>query len=574
MKKFLLLALVIFSINAVAYNFYFANIHAHTAFSDGSSTPTDAYTYAKNYVDIQAITDHAYYFRQKIDNQDKLLLTKKMAEDATVEGKFVAMWGFEWTGGVGHINVYGTTDWTDRNESDLKNLYKWIVSHRALAQFNHPGVTYGNFYDFEYDLEADKYINLIEVGNGNTSRRTITKEMYSNYILALNKGWHVGATANQDNHRPNWGSANDTRTAILADALTYNSIMEALKQRRTYATEDKNAKILFKCNDFWMGSILKDATQLNFEIKLSDDEPFYEAVLVSQSGDVAKWRINSNEFSTSYRIVPPDGYEWYFLYVIQNDWDEIVTSPIWVQYGDVHVVNLHEKVSGRNVDVYFDLINTSNLPVHCDISVKISNVPARTEAELKAREIKQITVPLSNVESGIQTVEVFLNGFKAQTGTVEVKKGLIIVDQSHENTYESFWKTAQIDIENQGYQVEYSQRFFKKVPNASMVFLTLPSKDSFPELRMLNDFEIENLVEFYKKGGQIVLIALKNSLIEDSYNTLLEKMHIDAKLAQSEGNVFLFKNDKMLDFYEQDGFLFISCEEPSQLMKKLKGRLP
>jgi hypothetical protein len=238
------------------------------------------------------------------------------------------------------------------------------------------------------------------------------------------------------------------------------------------------------------------------------------------------------------------------------------------------VVNLHEKVSGRNVDVYFDLINTSNLPVHCDISVKISDVSARTEAELKAREIKQITVSLSNVESGIQTVEVFLNGFKAQTGTVEVKKGLIIVDQSHENTYESFWKTAQIDIENQGYQVEYSQRFFKKVPNASMVFLTLPSKDSFPELRMLNDFEIENLVEFYKKGGQIVLIALKNSLIEDSYNTLLEKMHIDAKLAQSEGNVFLFKNDKMLDFYEQDGFLFISCEEPSQLMKKLKGRLP
>ncbi len=564
---FLLGCLVIFS-----YNFYFANIHAHTGFSDGRGTPAEAYSYAKKYVNVQGLTDHAYYFRQTVNGMDKLFLTKSTAQQITENGKFVALWGFEWTGGVGHINVYGTEKWTDRNESDLKALYKWIVQNNALAQFNHPGATYGNFYDFDYDLEADQYINLIEVGNGNTSNRTITKEMYSNYKLALNKGWHVGATANQDNHRDNWGSANDTRTVIVADSLTYESIMDALKNRRVYASEDKTAKVTFKCNGQWMGSILKDATQLVFEIELQDDEPFLEATLVSQSGDVKSWKINSNQFKTQYTCEPTDGYEWYFLYVIQKDYDEIITAPIWVQHGDVYVVNLRANSQESKADVYFDLINSSYESTQCDLQIYVSDQVQSLKTPVDTRTKKEIKVHFDNLTSGTYCVTVFLNGQKAQTGLIEVKANSVTIDLSHENAYQNFWKSVGEYLEKQGFEIKYSSTYFKKVPATYCIFLALPKKDGFAESMALNDFEIDNLVSYYQNGGKIVFVALSDSTVHESYNKLLERLSTKVRFVQTDRVLFKVE-DLLFDRYIDNSIFFISCQQPDDLLKFIGGRL-
>ncbi|MFN4190716.1 MAG: CehA/McbA family metallohydrolase [Pseudothermotoga sp.] len=564
---FTLGCLVLFS-----YDFYFANIHAHTSFSDGQGTPAQAYDYAKQYVDVQAITDHAYYFRQTFEGNDKLLLTKSIAQEKTQNGRFVALWGFEWTGGVGHINVYGTDTWTDRNESDLKALYKWIVQNKALAQFNHPGVTYGNFYDFDYDLEADQYINLIELGNGNTSNRTITKEMYSNYKLALNKGWHVGATANQDNHRPNWGSANDTRTVIVADSLTYDSIMEALRNRRVYASEDRKAKVLFKCNDQWMGSVLKDATQLVFEIELQDDEPFFEATLVSQSGDVKTWRINSNQFTTRYICEPVDGYEWYFLYVIQRDWDEIITAPIWVQRGDVYVVNLRTNPMGSGADIYFDLINSSYKPAQCDLQVYVANQFKSMQTLIEGRTKTEFRFSFQDLTAGTHTVTVILNGHRAQTGLLEIKKDLITIDQSHENAYEGFFKAVEEYLTQRGFQVKYNLTYLKRVPSTSYFLLPLPKKGAFSESMALNDFEIDNLVSYHQNGGKIIFVALADSVAEESYNRLLEKLSSKVRLVQTDRILFRVA-DLLFDRYMENTIFFISCEQSQDLQEFMGGML-
>ncbi|MEJ5228614.1 MAG: CehA/McbA family metallohydrolase [Pseudothermotoga sp.] len=572
MRKWLIFFFVSLSLLAVAYNFYFANLHSHTSFSDGQGTPTQAYEHAKDYVDILGVTDHAYYFRQKIDGQDKLILTKLAAQQCTTD-RFLALWGFEWTGGVGHINVYGTSNWTDRNESDLKDLYRWIVDQKALAQFNHPGVTYGNFYDFEYDLDADDYINLIEVGNGNTSNRTITKEMYSNYKLALDKGWHLGATANQDNHRPNWGSANDTRTVILAESLSYEAVMEAFKNRRTYASEDKNARVIFKCNDQWMGSILKDATQLTFDIELVDDEPFYEAAIVSQSGDVKSWRINSTHFEAQYTCEPVDGYEWYFLYVIQNDWDEIITAPVWIHHGDVYVVNLRAKPKGVNLEVYFDLINSSYESTLCDLQVVVADKSQMLRVEAAARTKKEIVLQLQELPIGTHRVNVLLNDKIAQTGFVEIKKAIVSIDQSHENAYRSVYDSLKNQLEKEGFQVTYTTTFFKRVPTASCVVIGLPSKGGFAETMALNDFEIENLVSFVKSGGKIVFVAFENSVVEPSYNRLLEGLSSRMNFVQQEDRIFAKVEEQLLDRYVEGSIFFIYCEQPEELVELLRGTL-
>jgi hypothetical protein len=64
------------------------------------------------------------------------------------------------------------------------------------------------------------------------------------YIFFLKMGFKISPTANQDNHFMNPGSALKSRTGVLAKSLNEDDVFEALKNRRTYATEDQNAKLI------------------------------------------------------------------------------------------------------------------------------------------------------------------------------------------------------------------------------------------------------------------------------------------------------------------------------------------
>ncbi|MGB9614400.1 MAG: PHP domain-containing protein, partial [Fervidobacterium sp.] len=191
-RFFLIVLLVLVTpVLAEDLNIYYGNLHSHTSYSDGKGTPEEAYEYAKKYGDVLAVTDHCYFLKIPVNGQQKTVLTQQAARKATVPGKFVGLQGFEWTAGSGHINVYETVDFISRDEKGgLKDFYEWIVKIKKLAQFNHPGMTFGNFQDFLFMPEADNYVNLLEIGNGNsTSNDTISEEMYDNFILALNRGW-------------------------------------------------------------------------------------------------------------------------------------------------------------------------------------------------------------------------------------------------------------------------------------------------------------------------------------------------------------------------------------------------
>ena len=61
--------------------------------------------------------------------------------------------------------------------------------------------------------------------------------------MALDKGWHLAPTNNQDNHKGRWGNANDARDVILTDNFTEKGIYEAIRALRMYATEDKNLEL-------------------------------------------------------------------------------------------------------------------------------------------------------------------------------------------------------------------------------------------------------------------------------------------------------------------------------------------
>lgn len=325
-----------------SYNCYFGQLHSHTSISDGKGTYSDAYNYARNTanLDFFAITDHSNYFDSYNDWTKSLEWAdmKSTADSYNKDGIFAAIAGFEmtWSDGTGHINTFNT-DWFESRLTpgmDLQAYYKKIAADTdSISQWNHPGTKFGDFNNFAYLSAAnDNAIKLIEVGNGaGVPGSSSYFPSYDYYTTALDKGWHVAPSNNQDNHTPNWGTTNDCRTVVLAPSLTRANVFDAIKNLRVYSTEDKDLEISYSINNSIMGSILSNPSALNFSITAADleaNDTISKIELISDGGVVsASSNFSSNAVSWNPQLTSK--YKYYFVRITEADGNIAVTAPIW-----------------------------------------------------------------------------------------------------------------------------------------------------------------------------------------------------------------------------------------------------
>ena len=134
------------------------------------------------------------------------------------------------------MNTFNTTGFVSRNNATLNNktndgglqtYYQMLQSTPgSISQLNHPGATFGNFADFGYhDNAIDDKVTLVEAGNGEGA---IGSGGYfrsvDQFILALDKGWHVAPTNNGDNHKKGWGTSNTAATVVYTNDFTLSGI--------------------------------------------------------------------------------------------------------------------------------------------------------------------------------------------------------------------------------------------------------------------------------------------------------------------------------------------------------------
>mgnify|MGYP002568824147 CR=1 FL=1 len=418
-----------FTIGEATFQRYFGQLHSHTQYSDGSGSLESALDYVKNLpksanVDFVAFTDHSNYFdKSGAANPEGALydMTKateysqqtwKSYKDAVAAfnaenvGSMVAIAGFEmtWSGGPGHINTFNTPGIVSRNNTTLNNktkdaglqaYYKLLSQTEGLdsiSQFNHPGTTFGNFIDFGYwDAVVDTRMYMVEVGNGEGQIGAGGYyPSYEQYIMALDKGWHVAPTNNQDNHKGRWGNANDARDVILTDDFTEDGIYAALRARRMYATEDKNLELDYTVNGNMMGSIIDVPEKLNFEISFNDPDrtdSIAKVELVVNSGKVAyTWDSAADLAKGSVSVELAPEYTYYFVRVTEGDGDLAVTAPVWV--GESLKLGISKAECGTSTPV-------------TDEELTITTTFFNSEA--KPATIKSITYAIGNETIGTDT---------------------------------------------------------------------------------------------------------------------------------------------------------------------------
>ena len=120
----------------------------------------------------------------------------------------------------------------------------------------------------------NRAVKLIEVGNGEGAPGKYNYHpSYEYYTRALDQGWHVAPSNNQDNHHANWITANPCRTVVLAHSLTREEIYDAIRYLRVYATEDRDLLVSFQVNGAMMGTTLSLPESLEIEIQVTDPDP-------------------------------------------------------------------------------------------------------------------------------------------------------------------------------------------------------------------------------------------------------------------------------------------------------------
>lgn len=363
------------------WNLYFGQLHAHTDISNGAGSVEEAFQYASQVdgLDFFAVTDHSDSF----DNADMGAIDAdgadisadwaagKQAAASVTNGDFVGLFGFEMTWPedkqLGHISTFNTPGWQTRDQADfenvptaLENYYKALTSAPgSVSQFNHPDTVHGDFERFDhYSPQYDAAVSLLEVAGEDG---VVDCEYYD---LALDKGWHVAPTNNQNNHNGQWGDASDARTVVLAKSLTEEALYAAMKDRRVYATQDSDLAIFYELNGAVMGSILPKSEEAEITVFLSDptDEAIGNVEVVTDGGAV----LVSEYVETPSQVLElpaSGGRSYYYLRITQPDGDVAVTAPVWMDgYDDIGIESFtsdtltpaRDEEIGLTVELYND----------------------------------------------------------------------------------------------------------------------------------------------------------------------------------------------------------------------------
>jgi hypothetical protein len=208
---------------------------------------------------------------------------------------------------------------TDQDYDTVDELYAWLskpAQVNAIAQFNHPLYPPWSFREMEYKRLADRHMSLMEIHDGNA---LLTEK----FNQGLDAGWHIAPTDNSDAHQRIWGKKRG-RNGIIAPALTYHHIINALRARRTFATQDEDLVLTFRADDNWMGSVIRNGP-IHFDVYAYDpnsDDVFTTVELYENGVAIESIHPRTNDLTWTFSlpVLRPPGTRWY-IKAIQADVD-------------------------------------------------------------------------------------------------------------------------------------------------------------------------------------------------------------------------------------------------------------
>lgn len=345
-------------------NIYWGDIHNHNAIGYGTGSLDRSYSIARGcLLDVYCFTPHGRWHDLPADDAalaehhrtgfEKVLdAWPDVIEKANTENRnhrMVSFIGFEWHSsrfGDYHILLPGDTGEICA-PNDIRELQSYTYKHNAVMIPHHiayhpmwRGISWDHFKpsvspvvdvfsEHGCSIEAESHYPMINHSMGGSQRS-------QTYMEQVNSGLPAGVIASTDNHHGHPASFGEGLAAIIADGLSRESILDAVRQRHTYAVTGDRIRLDVRMGSGIMGDILPSETPRELHI---------DAQCMASIDYV---RIIKNG-RTAFIGIPeqvPDAEDSLYAVRVEFGWDAMSSEEVtdWVLKASVH----NGSISGVN----------------------------------------------------------------------------------------------------------------------------------------------------------------------------------------------------------------------------------
>ena len=344
-------------IPATEKKLYWGDLHNHNDVGYAKGSLERSYEIAKSHLDFYCFTPHSQWHDQPVNSSmDRFReaygrvnrqwdTLKKFANDFYKPGKFVTFIGYEF-----HSSMYGDShiimpdgDGELVYPNDITALQKFAAEKNAILIPHHPAYmkgSRGQNWDYLGNTNITPVVELFsEHGNAESDRSPspyIRHSMGGRYTMNTiqylwSTGKQVGVVASTDDHLGYPGSYGQGLVAVYADTLTRESVMEAVKARRTYGVSADRIELDFRINGHYMGESIPFTADRNISVKVKGKDEV-DRVEVLRNNEVI------------YRYFPVDNN------ISESSWDNPVLCRIEYGWGPWSGLNVP-----RTTDWDFDI---------------------------------------------------------------------------------------------------------------------------------------------------------------------------------------------------------------------------
>ena len=253
-----------------------ADLHGHSNRSDGTGTPEEYFTYARDVaaLDVVALTDHDHWGLRPLSRHPEIWAEiGEQTERFHQPGRFVTLLGYEWTNWLhGHRHVLYFEDRgevlsaVDPAYETPPQLWEALRGKPALTFAHHSaGGPIATNWEYPPDPELEPVTEVVSV-HGSSEAPDAPHVIYSpvsgNFVRdVLDRGFRLGFVGSGDGHdghpgMSHLGAPSGGMAAILAEEATREAVLEALRARRVYATNGPRIHLEVELAGRLMGATL------------------------------------------------------------------------------------------------------------------------------------------------------------------------------------------------------------------------------------------------------------------------------------------------------------------------------
>jgi hypothetical protein len=329
------------------------DLHGHTRYSDGTGTPRDYFRYARDVarLDVIALTDHDHWGPRPLDERkDHSDEITQLVLEFHEPGRFVTIPGYEWTNWLhGHRHVLyfeeptpilsaidPATDRPDELWAALRGKPVLTLAHHSAGE----PVATNWLYPPDPELEPlTEVVSVHGMSEAADAPSPITGGIPGNFVRdELLRGARLGFIGSGDSHDGHPGmthlaAGQSGLAGIYSASLERGALLEAMRARRTFATNGIRPFLEVTIDDTFMGDVRakpsKNAEQI-LRIRYEATAPI-ERIDLIRSGRVAPLSdFDERSLDFERRIPRLEPGEFHYVRIIQTDGGVAWSSPIFV----------------------------------------------------------------------------------------------------------------------------------------------------------------------------------------------------------------------------------------------------